>query len=176
MVVLLQSLVDGAPFPEPPSLLVQPAKATEGVHTAQTAQSETPVQPVGSFLEAALSCDTATKRQEATDVAVESRLLGTGPTPDGQAQKGVEEIDMSYELPRDVLVKWGHVLDIVTPDSCLTNCFTKTYTRFAKVHLNQSAASTLGTTCDPSCQLSSALWHQPICVSLAVLEAIAMVR
>ena len=159
MVVLLQSLVDGAPFTEPPSAIVQRAKTTEGVHTAQLAQSETPVQPVGSFLEAALSCDTVTQRQEATDVADESQLLGTGPTPDGQAQQGVEETDMSHDLPRDVLVKWGHVLDIVTPDSCLTNCFTKTYTRFAKVHLNQSAASILGTTCDPSCQLSSASWH-----------------
>ena len=33
----------------------------------------------------------------------------------------------------DVIEKWGHVLDIVTPDSLLTNCFTKTYSRFAKV-------------------------------------------
>jgi len=36
-------------------------------------------------------------------------------------------------VPADVIAKWGHVLDIVTPQSTVTNCFTKTYSRFAKV-------------------------------------------
>lgn len=36
-------------------------------------------------------------------------------------------------VPDSVLVKWGNVLDIVTPDSLATNCFTKTYTQYAKV-------------------------------------------
>lgn len=39
----------------------------------------------------------------------------------------------SGHVPADVIAKWGHVLDIVTPQSRLTNCFTKTYSRFAKV-------------------------------------------
>ena len=38
-----------------------------------------------------------------------------------------------HHVPADVIGKWGHVLDIVTPQSRLTNCFTKTYSRFAKV-------------------------------------------
>ena len=119
---------------------MQQAKLLEGIPTAQPAQLAMPVQPIGSFLEAALSFDTATQRQEATDVADGSWLLGTEPIPGGEAQKGVEEADMSHDVPRDVLVMWGHVLDIVTPDSCLTNCFTKTYTRFAKVCSVQFAA------------------------------------
>lgn len=143
MVVLVQSLENGAPFTEPPSILMQRAKLLEGAPKAQPAQLAMPVQPVGSFLEAALSFDTATQRQEAADVADESRLLRTESIPDGEAQKGVEEANMSHAVPRDVLVKWGHVLDIVTPDSCLTNCFTKTYTRFAKVCSVQSAAPVL---------------------------------
>ena len=143
--MVLQSLVDGAPFTEPPSVLLQRAKLFEGAPTAQPAQLVTPVQPVGSFLEAALSCDTATQRQEATDVIDESQPLGTEliPDGDGEAQESVEEADMSRGVPREVLVKWGQVLDIVTPDSCLTNCFTKTYTRFAKVCSVQVAASVL---------------------------------
>ncbi|KAL0046320.1 hypothetical protein WJX82_009131 [Trebouxia sp. C0006] len=36
------------------------------------------------------------------------------------------------DVPADVIAKWGHVLDIVTPHSTVTNCFTKTYSRFAK--------------------------------------------
>lgn len=133
--MLLQSLADGAPFTEPPSVLLQRAKLFEGAPTAQSAPLETPVQPVGTFLEAALSCDPATQ----------SRPLGSERIPDGdgEAQEGVEEADMSHGVPRDVLVKWGHVLDIVTPDSSLTNCFTKTYTRFAKVSSVHIAASIL---------------------------------
>lgn len=38
-----------------------------------------------------------------------------------------------HDVPADMIGKWGHVLDIVTPQSRLTNCFTKTYSRFAKV-------------------------------------------
>ena len=140
MAVLLQSMENGAPFMESPLILMQRAKLLEGIPIAQPAQLAMPVQPIGSFLEAALSFDTATQRQEATDVADGSQLLGTEPIPDGEAQKGVEEADMSHDVPRDVLVKWGHVLDIVTPDLCLTNCFTKTYTRFAKVCSVQFAA------------------------------------
>ena len=47
----------------------------------------------------------------------------------------------SEYVPADVIAKWGHVLDIVTPHSTVTNCFTKTYSRFAKVrvpHLHSS--------------------------------------
>ena len=161
MAVLLQSLVNGAAFMEPPSKLMQQAKTSEDVHQVQSA---TPVQPVGSFLGAALSCHTATERPEGAYVADESLLLGTEPTSDGGAQKGVEEADMPHGVPGDVLAKWGHVLDIVTPDSCLTNCFTKTYTRFAKVCSVQSAASILGATCHPGFRLSLHDWHQSICV------------
>lgn len=132
MVVLLQGLAGGAPFTEPPSVLMQQVKQSQGVPPAQPPQTALPVQPVRSFLETALPGDTAT---QGTEAARESLLLGTEPIPDGKAQEGVENADVSHGVPRDVLEKWGHVLDIVTPDSCLTNCFTKTYTRFAKVRL-----------------------------------------
>lgn len=39
----------------------------------------------------------------------------------------------AYTVPSSVLHKWGNVLDIVTPESLATNCFTKTYSQYAKV-------------------------------------------
>ena len=39
----------------------------------------------------------------------------------------------THLVPDIVLQKWGNVMDIVTPDSLATNCFTKTYTQYAKV-------------------------------------------
>ncbi len=56
----------------------------------------------------------------------------------GRTDKGLPTNDCSGPLdhvPADVIAKWGHVLDIVTPHSTVTNCFTKTYSRFAKVHV-----------------------------------------
>lgn len=42
--------------------------------------------------------------------------------------------DLAMHLVPDiVLQKWGNVLDIVAPTSLATNCFTKTYTQYAKV-------------------------------------------
>ncbi|KAA6416694.1 MAG: tRNA (cytosine(38)-C(5))-methyltransferase-like [Trebouxia sp. A1-2] len=53
----------------------------------------------------------------------------------GTSDRGLPTNDCfisSDHVPADVVVKWGHVLDIVTPHSTVTNCFTKTYSRFAK--------------------------------------------
>lgn len=139
--MLLQSLAGGEPFTEPPSLLMQQAQQLQGVPPAQPPQTASSVQPVRGFLETALPCDTAT---QGTDAARESSMLGTEPIPDGEAQEDVGDADVSHGVPRDVLEKWGHVLDIVTPDSSLTNCFTKTYTRFAKVSSDRCRVSESG--------------------------------
>lgn len=146
MVTLLQGLADGAPFTDPPTVLMQRLHLCDATLTAQSAQTAALVQPVGSFLEAAWPCDAATQHQEATDAADES-LLQTVPDSEcgGEAHEGVEDGDSSHDVPKDVLIRWGHVLDIVTPVSCLTNCFTKTYTRYAKV-----CKSTLGSMHHPS--------------------------
>ncbi|KAL0022632.1 hypothetical protein WJX77_012018 [Trebouxia sp. C0004] len=53
----------------------------------------------------------------------------------GNTDRGLPANDCfvpSDYVPADVIAKWGHVLDIVTPQSTVTNCFTKTYSRFAK--------------------------------------------
>ena len=48
---------------------------------------------------------------------------------------GAGEPGPSSQVPLETIARWGHVLDIVTPHCQVTNCFTKTYTRFAKVCL-----------------------------------------
>lgn len=133
VVMLLQGLAHGAPFTDPPSLFMRQAHLPKVAFTAQQAQSAMLVQLVGSFLEAA-SPGEAAQPQEAADAADESQLQ-TVPQC-GNNEEGGEHFgngDSSHVVPMDVLSKWGHVMDIVTPDSCMTNCFTKTYTRFAKV-------------------------------------------
>ena len=132
MVMLPQGLPGGAPFTDPPSVLMQRARLPDAALTAQPAQPPVLVQPVSSFLEAASPCDAATQPQELTDAVDESQLQ-TVPRCGEEGREHVEDDDSSHGVPKDVLIKWGHVMDIVTPDSCLTNCFTKTYTRFAKV-------------------------------------------
>lgn len=55
---------------------------------------------------------------------------GIGKTNKGlPAKAGVAPSDY---VPANVIARWGHVLDIVAPHSTVTNCFTKTYSRFAK--------------------------------------------
>ncbi len=56
---------------------------------------------------------------------------GTGKTDRGLSAHNC--FASSDYVPPDVIAKWGYVLDIVTPHSTVTNCFTKTYSRFAKV-------------------------------------------
>ena len=54
----------------------------------------------------------------------------------GEKHKGVPAkagVAPSHYVPADVIAKWGRVMDIVAPHSTVTNCFTKTYSRFAKV-------------------------------------------
>ena len=163
--MLLQGLMDGAPFTDPPSVLMQRLNHPGAVSTAQSVVLE---QPVRNFLEVALPSDAATQ-QEATDVVGESQL-GTEPMPEGEAQEDVQEDDLSYNVPKDVLVKWGHVIDIVTPDSCMTNCFTKTYTRFAKVcSVRNAACFGLHTQLCllDSCELLASVYK--VCRSAAVL-------
>ena len=104
---MLQAPSDGSIFTDPPSLLMR--------HNAR--QVPVNIQPLRSFLQHE---DTASSCTSGCD----------GSSLDSLNKTGEEE---SLDLPDEVLQKWGHVLDIVTPDSLSTNCFTKTYTRFAKV-------------------------------------------
>ena len=79
------------------------------------------------------------------DLLIHNNAAGVSdPTADDEAEEvGIGKRDRglptdncsgpSNDVPPDVIAKWGHVLDIVTPHSTVTNCFTKTYSRFAKV-------------------------------------------
>lgn len=62
------------------------------------------------------------------------RAAATADSQNGKAdESAADDAWAPYMLPEDVLSKWGNVLDIVTPESQATNCFTKTYSQYAKV-------------------------------------------
>ena len=93
-------------------------------------------QQVKAFLEQPSSAAAAANPQDST--------------PDGDA--ATDDAAAAYMLPEEVIRKWGNVLDIVTPESQATNCFTKTYSQYAKVSGKVSA-----------------VWHAPVEISMVVL-------
>lgn len=119
--------------------------------TSTTSQSAAAIQPVRNFLHADSASDTTRELSSAAaaelvseaqpvsnaardDADLQGQATSSGKAAAHVSRAAVGKADKStYDVPKNVIVKWGHVLDIVTPESLLTNCFTKTYTRFAKV-------------------------------------------
>ena len=139
LLMLLQDLPGGAPFNTPPSVLVQQLHSLNS--TGQPASSSIAVQPVGNFLQAELACQQRMASPEAAaavDQTQQRDESASWPVQEAQAAQEASTAadDSPHAVPKDVIAKWGSVLDIVTPESQSTNCFTKTYTRYAKVCLN----------------------------------------
>ena len=112
-------------------------------------QSAAAAQPLRNFLDAesarelnSAAADQLSSAAQSASLAEEEDADSGRQTPlaskaahhGSKAAAGTAD-ESTYDVPKDVIAKWGHVLDIVTPESLLTNCFTKTYTRFAKVQL-----------------------------------------
>ena len=139
-----------------------------GCNTA-TLAAAVAVQPVQNFLESRPSADSAVTSGTEADTAETGSVAGVEADIEAGISPGIEagseadaacmpaEADSKFGtrfcqdtheaavscdyVPADVISKWGHVLDIVTPHSHVTNCFTKTYSRFAKVSMLYSQQS-----------------------------------
>lgn len=128
----MQANQDGSPFTEPPSFLMQHLSSCD----AKKAAAQSAVQPVQNFLQPtpSISCELHLCA-DAGVADASSHPTQTDPVSNDEdpCADAVAADTPSDYVPADVISKWGQVLDIVTPQSHVTNCFTKTYTRFAKV-------------------------------------------
>lgn len=95
------------------------------------------VKPIRNFLEGNSHVLSADRRSEVAQQSGSSQTPTQIPDSvlpeDGPIASQTCRHADEYCVPRCVLHKWGNVLDIVTPESLATNCFTKTYTQYAKV-------------------------------------------
>lgn len=95
------------------------------------------VKPVRHFLEGNSHMLSADSKSEVTQQSVSGQTLPQPPDSvlpeDHKVALQTCQHAEEYCVPSCVLHKWGNVLDIVTPESLATNCFTKTYTQYAKV-------------------------------------------
>ena len=130
-----------------------PAEEEETSSCGQHSSSSAP--PHGADANASASPDHTVKEEEdltrSREILMNKNAAGVSSDHTADAEEEEEEEEgigktdrglptngrsaPSDDVPADVIAKWGHVLDIVTPHSTVTNCFTKTYSRFAKVHI-----------------------------------------